>query len=204
MGDQYLGVIQTIAFTFAPANFTFCSGQLVPISQNNALFSLIGDAYGGDARTVFGIPDFRARMAIGSDQMGSAPGLTSFRLGTKLGAQTHTLTETQMPTHSHTAAFTPSGGGGVAASLAAYTVGASSDIPSTGDYLSGGGGNPVFGTGGLGAQLVELSGLIVDGGGGSGTVAVDNTGGSRAFEILNPLQAVNFVICTNGLYPSRP
>jgi microcystin-dependent protein len=204
MGDQYIGVIQMIAFAFVPEHFTFCSGQLIPIAQNNALFSLIGDHYGGDARTVFGIPDFRARMAIGSNEMGNAPGLTSFPLGTKLGAQTHTLTESQMPAHSHAAVFTPSGGGGVSASLEAYSVGASSDTPSTGDYLSGGGANPLFGTGGLGAQLVELGGLTVSGGGGGGAVTVGDTGGSRPFEIVNPLQAVNFAICTNGLYPSRP
>jgi len=204
MGDQYIGVIQMIAFTFAPENFTFCSGQLIPIAQNNALFSLIGDHYGGDARTVFGVPDFRARMAVGSNQMGNGPGLTTLNLGTRMGTQIHTLTESQMPEHNHTAAFTPSGGEGVSVKLEAYTARASSDAPSTGDFISGGGGASIFGNGGLGAQLVELAGLTVSGGGGSGVVTVGDTGQSRPFEILNPLQAVNFVICTTGLYPSRP
>ena len=203
MGDQYLGVIQMVAYTFAPANFSFCSGQLVPIAQNNALFALLGDFYGGDARTVFGLPDFRARTPVGSDDMGHGPGLTSLRRGTRYGLQTHTLTLANLPEHSHAAVFTPSGGGGVSASLEAYSVGASSDTPSAGDYLSGGGANPVFGTGGLGAQLVELAGLTVAGGGVNGTVTLGDTGESHAFSVINPLQTVNFVICTEGLFPSR-
>ncbi len=203
MWDQYLGVIQMVAYTFAPANFSFCSGQLVAVAQNNALFALLGDYYGGDARTVFGLPDFRARTPVGSDKMGRAPGLESLRLGARYGLQTHTLTPASLPEHSHTAVFTPSGGS-VTGKLETYSVGASSDIPSTGDFISGGGGSPAFGTGGLGAQLVELSGLTVEGGGVNGTVALGDTGSSGAFEIVNPLQAVNFVICTEGLFPSHP
>jgi len=203
MGDQYLGVIQMVAYTFAPMNFSFCSGQLIAIGQNSALFSLLGDFYGGDGRTVFGLPDFRARTPVGSDRMGNGPGLTTFPLGTKYGLQTHTLGVANLPSHTHAATFTPAGGG-VSGSLMAYSSRAASDVPTTGSFLSGGGGGSVFGTGGLGAQLVELGGLAVSGGRINGTVALGDTGGSQSFSIVNPLQAVNFVICTEGLYPSRP
>jgi microcystin-dependent protein len=203
MGDQYLGVIQMVAYAYAPLNFTFCSGQLIPIPQNNALFSLLGDAYGGDARTVFGVPDLRARMPVGSNIMGNGPGLTTYNLGTKVGLQTHTLTERQLPAHNHAAVFTPSGGEEVTGTLEAYSTRASTDTPDPGSYISGGGA-PMFGTGGLGAQLVELAGLTVTGGGGGGgTVTVGDTGEGQPFEIVNPMQTVNFVICTAGLYPSR-
>lgn len=206
MNDQYLGTIQMVAFTFVPENFAFCNAALIPIQQNPGLFSLLGTFYGGDGRVTFGMPDFRARMPVGSNEMGIGPGLTTFPIGTKYGAQTHTMTEAQMPVHSHAAVFTPSGGGGtgITASLEVYTTNASADTPTTGDYISGGGGFPVFGQGGFGAQLVELGGLTVSGGGsGGGTVTVSDTGSGKPLDMVNPLQAVNFVICTQGLYPSR-
>lgn len=203
MGEQYLGVVQITAFAFAPENFAFCNGAFIAIGQNTALFSLLGDSYGGDARTVFGLPDLRARTPVGSNDMGQAPGLTSFPRGVRYGLQTHTLTVAQMPQHNHAAIFTPGGHSEVTGSLEAYNTRASSDTPSVGDFISGGGA-AVFGTGGLGAELVELGGLtIAGGGGGGGTVTVGDTGDGRPFEIVNPIQAVNFVICTEGLYPSR-
>lgn len=204
MGDQYLGVIQMVAFTFAPRSFTFCSGQLIPITQNQALFSLVGTYYGGDGRTTFGVPDFRARAPFGSLEMGTGPGLQGYQLGAKVGAQTHVLTSSQLPSHTHTATFTPSGGDPASGTLEAYTSGAGTHTPSAGDYISGGSGAQIFGTGGLGAQLVELAGLSISGGGGGGgTVTVAPAGQSQAFSTLSPMHAVNFVICTEGLYPSR-
>lgn len=204
MEEQFMGTIQMVAFTFAPRNFSFCNGALIAISQNQALFSLVGTAYGGDGSTTFGLPDLRARGPVGSNEMGQAPGLVSFPLGTKPGAQQTTLSSAQMPRHTHTATFTPSGGGEATGKLEAYTSGAGASTPSTGSYISGDQGAIIFGNGGLGAQLVELGGLTVSGGGGGGgVVTVDDTGASQSFEIVNPMQAVNFVICTEGLYPSR-
>lgn len=202
--EGYIGVIQMVAFTFAPRNFAFCTGALIAISQNQSLFSLVGNYYGGDGRTTFGLPDLRARAPVGSNEMGQAPGLTSFPLGTKAGVQQTTLSSGQMPRHTHAATFTPAGGGEATGKLEAYTSGASASTPSAGSYLSGDEGAIIFGNGGLGAQLVELAGLTVSGGGsGGGVVTVEDTGASQSFEIVNPMQAVNFAICTEGIYPSR-
>ncbi len=86
------------AGNFAPRNYAFCDGQLLAISQNNALFSLLGTIYGGDGRTTFGLPDLRGRIPI---HAGSGPGLTPRSLGSKSGQETVTVTSQQLPTHTH-------------------------------------------------------------------------------------------------------
>lgn len=83
---------------FAPRSWAFCDGQLLPIAQNSALFSLLGTTFGGDGRTTFGLPDLRGRIAM---HAGAGPGLQDHRLGTKGGAASHTLTAAQMPAHTH-------------------------------------------------------------------------------------------------------
>ncbi|OEK09718.1 phage tail protein [Flavivirga aquatica] len=83
---------------FAPRGWAFCDGQLLPISQYSALFSLLGTTYGGDGRTTFALPDLRGRVAI---HPGNGPGLSSYRQGQKGGAETNTLTVNQMPSHRH-------------------------------------------------------------------------------------------------------
>lgn len=83
---------------FAPRGWAFCDGQLLPISQYSALFSLLGTTYGGDGRTTFGLPDLRGRVAI---HPGNGPGLSSIRLGEKGGTETNTLSTAQLPPHTH-------------------------------------------------------------------------------------------------------
>ena len=97
--DVFLGEIISFGCNFAPRGYTFCNGQLLPIAQNTALFSLLGTTYGGDGRTTLGIPDLQGRVAI---HAGRGPGLPEYRLGAKGGAPEVTLTNNQMPTHSHT------------------------------------------------------------------------------------------------------
>lgn len=101
-----LGEIKMFAGTFAPRGYAFCNGQVLPISGNDALFSLIGTAYGGDGRTTFALPDLRGRAPIhsgGANGAGSAgPGLTTRRLGQIVGNETNTLTVNNLPAHSHT------------------------------------------------------------------------------------------------------
>lgn len=99
MSEPFVGEIRMFAGTFAPRGWALCDGQLLAVSQNDALFSLFGTIYGGDGRTTFGLPDLRGRIPI---HAGSGPGLSSRRLGTKLGAEMVTLTANQMPSHSHT------------------------------------------------------------------------------------------------------
>ena len=96
--EPILGQIQAFGFNFAPRGWALCHGQLLSVSQNSALFSLLGTAFGGDGRTTFGLPDLRGRSIIG---MGHGTGLGTFNLGNQGGAETHTLTIPQMPEHQH-------------------------------------------------------------------------------------------------------
>jgi len=97
--EPLLGEVRLFAGNFAPRGWAFCAGQMLPISQNTALFSLLGTNYGGDGRTSFGLPDLRGRTAI---HHGTGPGLSPRLLGQKTGVESVTLTEAQMPAHSHT------------------------------------------------------------------------------------------------------
>jgi microcystin-dependent protein len=86
------------AGNFAPRGWAFCDGQLLAVSQNDALFSLLGTIYGGDGRTTFGLPDLRGRLPM---EQGSGPGLSPRRLGAKFGAENETLTVNQLASHNH-------------------------------------------------------------------------------------------------------
>ena len=99
MSEPFVGEIRMFAGNFAPRGWAFCDGQLLAVSQNDALFSLLGTIYGGDGRTTFGLPDMRGRIPI---HAGSGPGLSPRRLGAKGGAEKVTLTVNQLPSHSHT------------------------------------------------------------------------------------------------------
>ncbi|HSR70076.1 MAG TPA: tail fiber protein, partial [Acidobacteriota bacterium] len=90
--------IRMFAGNFAPRGWAFCDGQLLAVSQNDALFSLLGTIYGGDGRTTFGLPDLRGRIPL---HAGEGPGLSPRRLGSKGGAEKVTLTVNQLPSHRH-------------------------------------------------------------------------------------------------------
>ena len=98
MSEPFVGEVRMFAGNFAPRGWAFCDGQLLAVSQNDALFSLLGTIYGGDGRTTFGLPDLRGRVPI---HAGHGPGLSERRLGAKGGAENVTLTVNQMPSHSH-------------------------------------------------------------------------------------------------------
>lgn len=100
MSDQYVGEIRMFGGNFAPRGWALCDGQLLAISGNDALFTLLGTVYGGDGRTTFGLPDLRGRIPI---HYGSGPGLSPRNIGAKSGGETATVTAAQLPTHSHTA-----------------------------------------------------------------------------------------------------
>ncbi len=99
MSDPFIGQIMPVGWSFAARGWTKCDGQLLQISQNTALFSLLGTTYGGDGRTTFGLPDLRGRVAI---HQGQGPGLSSYAIGQKGGTEQVTLAVNQMPSHSHT------------------------------------------------------------------------------------------------------
>lgn len=98
MSEPFLAEIRIFAGNFAPRSWAFCDGQLLPISQNTALFSLIGTTYGGDGRSTTALPDLQGRAPM---HPGRGPGLTSRRLGQRGGVEQVTLTEAQMPSHNH-------------------------------------------------------------------------------------------------------
>ncbi len=100
MAQPFVGEIKFVGFNFAPTGWAKCEGQLLPIAQNQALFSLLGTLYGGDGRTTFALPDMRGRFPIGT---GQGPGLTNRDIGANGGAEQVTLDVTQMPPHSHPA-----------------------------------------------------------------------------------------------------
>jgi len=98
MSESYLGEIRMFAGNFAPVRWAYCDGQLLPISQNDALYSLFGPSYGGDGRTTFGIPDMRGRLPV---HQGAGPGLIPRGIGQEFGSERVLLTEEQMPSHTH-------------------------------------------------------------------------------------------------------
>jgi microcystin-dependent protein len=100
MAQPYIGEIRMFAGNFAPAGWALCNGQLLPISENDALFTLIGTTYGGDGQTTFALPDLRGRLPV---HQGTGPGLGSYILGETGGAELVTLTVNQLPAHNHRA-----------------------------------------------------------------------------------------------------
>ena len=97
--DSIIGEIRMFAGNFAPTGWAFCQGQLLPIAQNTALFSLLGTTYGGDGRTTFALPDLRGRVPVG---FGQGPGLSNRVIGDQFGSELVTLNINQMPSHYHT------------------------------------------------------------------------------------------------------
>jgi microcystin-dependent protein len=128
MSNPFIGEIRMFGGSFAPAGWAFCGGQLMPISQNDALFTLIGTTYGGDGQETFGIPDFQGRIPIHQGN--------NFTIGEKAGSETVTLTTAQIPNHTHVAlAQTAAGSQGTANGVWAAT--ASAQIYATGAPTAG-------------------------------------------------------------------
>ncbi len=103
MSEPYLAEVRIMGFNFAPRSYASCDGQLLPIAQNQALFSLLGTTYGGDGQTTFALPDLRGRTPV-------HPGANGVTLGQKSGEETHSLTNAEMPSHAHTAQASSAGG----------------------------------------------------------------------------------------------
>jgi len=98
MSEPFIGEIRLFPYDFAPRGWAFCHGQLLSIVQNTSLFALLGTTYGGDGRITFALPDLRGRVAVSS---GQGPGLSAYELGGVGGAESITLTEAELPTHTH-------------------------------------------------------------------------------------------------------
>src|SRR4029077_7806068 len=106
MGQPFVGEIRMFGGNFAPVGWMTCDGQLIPISENETLFNLIGTTYGGDGQSTFALPNLAARVPV---HMGTGPGSTSFLIGQNGGVTSVTLTTAQLPSHSHALLATSSG-----------------------------------------------------------------------------------------------
>lgn len=213
--DFIMGGIINFGGNFAPKDWAFCMGQLIPISQNQALYAILGTTWGGDGRTNFALPDMRSRVPIG---MGRGIGLTEVFQGQQRGSETHTLNITEMPAHSHEATFTGTGGGGSATATATANVtvygGGTADSPDpAGRYwgkdpkagftavnaFSSSQGSP------MASDAVEVDVTVNGGGGGitGGIVNVGVTGSDQPFSIKQPDLGMAYIIAMQGIFPSR-
>ena len=144
-GQPYVGEILAVGFNFAPYGWALCEGQILPISQYTALFSLLGTTFGGDGKTTFALPDLRGRSPIGADQ---GPGLSFYNVGDTGGEETVTLQVSQMPAHTHgvmassNLATLPGPGGNVWAAQSQLLIYSSSRTATMAPLGTAGGGQP--------------------------------------------------------------
>jgi microcystin-dependent protein len=184
MAEPFIAEIRIMPYNFAPRGWAKCDGQLLPIAQHTALFSLVGTTYGGDGRTTFALPNLqyynesRAPM-----HPGRGSGLTSRRLGQMTGASTHTLTEAEMPSHTHNLQV-------AMGTRPDHETPASNTLPhvlmvdNKGKESYKGVPDPT--------QNVQIA-----------TEALQNSGGGRAHENRQPFLVLSYFIALIGIYPSR-
>lgn len=163
------------AGNFAPRGWAFCDGQLLPISSNSALFSLIGTTYGGDGRTTFGLPDLRGRVSI---HPGNGPGLTSRRWGDKGGVEAVTLNVSEMPAHAHSV------------QMRAESRPGNSPDP-VGKILAS--GSNIF------RDNTPKDDVIMD----AAAVTESSVGGNLGHTNMQPFTAIYHIIALQGIFPSR-
>ena len=180
--DVYIGTILMVGFNFAPVGWALCNGQLLSITQNNALFTLLGTTYGGDGQRTFGLPDLQGRVPI---HMGNDNGLSPYVIGQHGGVEGVTLLTTQMPQHLHTVATPCSTANGSANSPAnAYPAIVNSGVGHPPPAY------PAFAPAATAGQTMAPvnSGLA---------------GGNLPHANIQPYLTVNFIIALQGLFPSR-
>ncbi len=177
-----IGEIRMFAGNFAPRSWAFCNNQILAIAQNTALFSILGTTYGGNGQTTFALPDLRGRVPVGT---GQGPGLSNITLGEVAGTPSTTLTLNNMPAHNHTFTGTASlpcksGAGNADSPVGNIPAGSATDE----NYSAPAGGN-----GSMAPANV------------SGNTAI--AGGSQPFSIMQPYLGMNYIICLQGIFPSR-
>ena len=172
--NPFIAEIRAVGQNWCPRNWAPLNGQILPISGNDALFSLIGCQYGGDCRTSFALPDMRGRVLLG---YGQSPGQPMYPIGARGGSQTHTLTTTQMPTHGH-------------------NIQASLGDPERNSPA--GSGIPTIPNPNQEIYTTAAPGTATMHGG-----VIGNNGGSQPFSLMQPYTAINYCIALYGVYPSR-
>lgn len=177
MSDQFLGEIQMFGFDFAPSQWALCNGQLLPLMQYTALFSLLGTTYGGDGKTTFALPDLQGFAACGQ---GQGPGLTDRALGEVFGTPSVALLESQMPRHSH-----------------AVNVYAQRDAAKLH-------GTPLQGDAVTIPTTTSPFADATPANAGFAPTMVVPAGGGQPHENRQPYLTVNFCIALAGIFPQRP
>ena len=175
MSQPFLGEIQMFAGNFAPRGYAFCQGQILPIQQYTALFSLIGTYYGGNGSSTFALPNLEGLFPVGQ---GQGPGLTDRVIGETGGSATVTLIQTPMPVHTHAIWAATAAKSGQAKTPAANTC-LGSGAPTDTIYGPASGGSNMSAAG------------------------LQNAGSSAAHNNLPPYQVLNFIIALTGIYPPR-
>ena len=171
--EGFIGEIRMFAGNFPPRYWAFCEGQLLPINQNQALFSILGTQYGGNGTTNFALPDLRGRVAV---HPGQGNGLTPIAAGQQVGTQSNTLTNAQLPPHTHRF-YGVSQDGNSASPEGAYMAGTKALDP---EYAPGG-------------NLVTMNSAML------GTNSTSN----QPVENREPSLVLNYIICLQGIFPSR-
>ncbi|MCY1292505.1 Phage Tail Collar Domain protein [compost metagenome] len=202
MSEPFLGEIRMVGFNFAPRGWAQCSGQLLSIAQNTALFSLLGTTYGGNGQVTFGLPDYRGRSPVGQ---GQGPGLSPIDIGEVSGTENVTILSTQMPAHTHIA--TPSStsitaSGTVAVPAANTSASQANPGPTTvlGPIAASGRAGTLYSTDAANTTLAPFSISVL---GDLPGINIGVTGGSQPLGIRNPFLGTNFVIALEGIFPSR-
>lgn len=178
MAQPFLGEIRIVAFTFAPRGYALCAGQLLPIAQNTALFSLLGTTYGGNGQTTFALPDLRGRRPVHN---GQGLGLPDVVLGEVAGQEVVTLLTNELPAHTH--------------SVRAVRGGSAAD-PST-DPTGAAWSNEVLGSP---QNMPYTTGVATTN---LAPSAIGSAGGSQPHPNLPPYLVLNYVIAVEGAFPSR-
>lgn len=190
--DAFLGTILAFGFNFNPRGWALCSGQLMGISQNTALFSLLGTTYGGNGTTTFALPDLRGRSLVG---MGQGPGLTNIVQGELAGVEQTTLTINNLPMHGHPLASPQAVVTTVINAISGKSI--SNDPDNGGNSFAASGNTPNIYSepGGTANAVGGMTSTI------AGTTGI--AGGSQSFGIRNPYLGINYSIALEGIFPSR-
>lgn len=182
--QAYIGAIFMFAGNFAPKNYLLCQGQLLPIQQYTALFAIIGTSYGGNGTTTFGLPDLRSRVPVG---MGQGPGLSDYVLGEQTGAENVTLLLNNIPAHNHLVN---------AVSGAANQSTPTNNLPAAPSVTIT---HPVPEFPGLAPNSYSNASANTT----MNPVTISQTGGNAPHDNIQPVLCVNYIICVNGIFPTR-
>ncbi len=180
MSEPFIGEIKMFAGTFAPRGYAFCSGQLISISQNSALFAILGTTYGGDGQSTFGLPDLRGRIPVGA---GTGPGLTGRILGERSGTESVTLLSTNLPAHTHAVSLSSP----ATTSLGTLMEPGSGAIPAASNQRN--------------AQYAPSASANTTLPGSNGNTG--SAGNNTPVSIVQPYLGMNFIIALQGIFPSR-